>query len=300
VKLRAGGRRLEIEPQRPLVMGIVNVGEDSVADPLQLRTLAEQLEHAHGQLRGGASVVDVGALSGRTDTPAITEDREIEMLVPLVAALAEEGVTVSVDTWRPKVAAATIEAGAAIVNDVSGLLDERMAEVAADTGAGLVLMHTKAPPKVARFPAYENPLADVRSRLEELVGRAKALGVAEEQLILDPGLDYAKTPAESIAVLRRLHELAELRRPLLLAVSRKYFLGMLRGRLPEERLPSTLAAIGFGVDAGASILRVHDVAEVVDYLAVRKTLAGDGVVELAGDPEAESLKWLPPKGAAGA
>ena len=125
--------------------------------------------------------------------------------------------------------------------------------------------------------------------------RACNAGVAEEQLILDPGLDFAKTPSESIAVLRRLQELHTLGRPLLLAVSRKYFLGMLRDRLPGQRLAATLAAVGFGVDVGAQIVRVHDVTEVADYLAVRDALRSSDPVELLGDPLAEELKWLPPK-----
>lgn len=295
MRLDLAGTSLDVDRARPLVMAIVNVGEDSVADPLHLQTLSAQLQHARAQIAAGAAIVDIGVQSGRTDTPIISEQREIDLLTPLVAALADDGATVSVDTWRAGVAAAAVQAGAAIVNDVSGLADPGVAEVAAQTGAALVLMHTKAPPKVARFPGYEDPLDDVQAMLERLMQQASGAGVSEEQMILDPGLDYAKTPAESIEVLRRIGELQSLRRPLLLAVSRKYFLGMMRARLPEQRLGATLAAIGFGVDAGAAIVRVHDVAAVLDYLAVRADLRGKEPVELLGDPHAEQLKWLPPK-----
>lgn len=276
-------------------MGIVNVGEDSVADPLRLWTLEDQLRVARGQVAAGAAMIDVGAQSGRTDTDAISVEREIALLKPLVSALAGEGVLVSVDTYRAAVAAAMVEAGAAIVNDVSGLADPDMAAVAADSGAALVLMHTRAAPKSASFPGYEDPLADVHAVLERLMQRASAAGVAEDQLILDPGLDFAKTPQESIEVLRRLPELKSLRRPLLLAVSRKYFLGMLTGRRPLDRLAGTLAALAFGVEAGAQIVRVHDVAETADFLAVRAALEGKGEAPLRGDPRDEALKWLPPK-----
>lgn len=295
MRLQAAGRRLELDPRRALVMGIVNVGEDSVADPLHLSTLDAQLRHAHAQLAAGAHIIDVGAQSGRTDTEALSVEREIALLTPLVSALAGEGVLVSVDTWRAEVVAAALEAGAAIVNDVSGLSEPAVAELAASFGAGLVLMHTKAPPKVAAFPGYDDPLADVRSTLEALIEQAQARGVRREQMILDPGLDYAKTPEESIEVLRRLGELNGLGLPLLLAVSRKYFLGMLRDRLPTERLASTLAAVGCGVDAGARIVRVHDVRETVDFLSVREALTGARPVELLGDAGADALKWLPRK-----
>lgn len=276
-------------------MGIVNVGDDSVADPLRLWTIEQQIPLAREQIAAGARIIDVGAQSGRTDTPEISVEHEIELLTPLVGALASEGAIVSVDTWRAEVASAAVAAGAAMINDVSGLADPEMAKVAADSGAALVLMHTRAAPKAELFPGYEDPLADVVAMLQRLIGRALDAGVDFEQLILDPGLDYAKTPHDSISVLRRLGELRSLQRPLLLAVSRKYFLGMLTGREPLHRLSATLAAVGFGVDAGASVVRVHDVAAVADYLAVSKALRSDGPPPLVGDPDDQALKWLPPK-----
>lgn len=293
--VRAAGHALQLDGRRPAIMGIVNVGEDSVADPLRLWTLEDQLRAARGQIGAGAAVIDVGAQSGRTDTEEISVEREIELLEPLVSALAGEGALVSVDTYRAAVAAAMVDAGAAIINDVSGLADPDMAAVAAGGRAALVLMHTRAAPKSARFPGYDDPLADVLTMLERLMRRASAAGVADDQLILDPGIDFAKTPQESIEVLRRLSELKSLGRPLLLAVSRKYFLGMLTGRSPVDRLPGTLAALSFGVEAGAQIVRVHDVAETADFLAVRAALRGEGQACLRGDPHDETLKWLPPK-----
>lgn len=296
MRIKAAGASLALEPRRPLVMGIVNVGDDSVADELRLTTLAQQLEQAHSQISAGATIVDIGVQSGRTDTPIISAKQEIAQLTPIVEALAAEGAIVSVDTWRAEVAGAAIAAGAAIVNDVSGLADPEMASLAADTRAALVLMHTRAAPKAESFPGYEDALGDVMSMLEEMIGRAMDAGVAAEQLILDPGLDFAKTPQESIEVLRRLDELHSFGLPLLLAVSRKYFIGMLTNRQPSLRLAGTLAAVAFGVDMGAQIVRVHDVAEVADFLAVREALRSEGPATLLGDPEAESLKWIPPKG----
>ncbi len=295
MKVSAAGRLLEVDATRPAIMGIVNVGDDSVADPLRLWTLEDQMEAARAQLAAGATIIDIGAQSGRTDTGIMPAQREIELLTPLVGALAAEGAVVSVDTWRAEVAQAAVEVGAAIINDVSGLAEPELAAVAARSGAALVLMHTRAAPKTVSFPGYEDPVTDVARMLEALVEQARQAGVREEQIILDPGLDFAKTPQESVQVLRRLGELQRFGRPLLLAVSRKYFLGMLTGRGPVDRLAGTLAAVSFGVDAGAQIVRVHDVAETGDFLAVRAALQGKGPAEMVGDPEDHTLKWLPPK-----
>jgi dihydropteroate synthase len=294
VKLRLGRHTLELQPGSPLVMGIVNIGHDSVADSRSLRTLREQRDFALRQHEEGAHIIDVGVQSGRTDTPVISEEEEIERLVPLVSVLGGEGIVVSVDIWRSGVADAAISAGASLINDVSGLADEGMAGVAARMGAGLVVMHTRAAPKMVSFPGYEDPVADVIGFLDERIAQAVAAGVDREQIVIDPGLDYAKTPQESIEVLRRLAELQRFDRPILLAVSRKYFIGMLTNKGPEKRLAGTLAALDFGVSAGAHIVRVHDVGEVSDFLALRAALHGDGVPELRGDRNDDSLKWIPP------
>jgi dihydropteroate synthase len=276
-------------------MGIVNIGGDSVADPLLLDGLDAQLEFAMRQSDAGAHILDIGVQSGRTDTPVLPEEQEIERLVPLVRALAERELIVSVDTWRAGVAEAAIAAGAALINDVGGLVEEEMANVVAGTGAGLVVMHTRAAPKRARFPRYEDVTADILAFLEQRMQLALSRGVARDQIVIDPGLDYAKTPQESIEALRRLDEMQRLDRPILLAVSRKYFIGMLTGARPDRRMAGTLAAIEFGVSAGAHIVRVHDVAQVGEFLRVRCALRGDGMVELDGDPNDETLKWLAPK-----
>jgi dihydropteroate synthase len=295
MRLRLKGKTLDLCDGEPLIMGIVNIGSDSVADPLSLESLDAQMEFAMRQSAAGAHILDIGVQSGRTDTAVLPEEQEIERLVPLVRALAERELVVSVDTWRAGVAAAAIAAGAALINDVGGLVEEGLADVVGASGAGLVIMHTRAAPKQAHFPGYEDPTADILAFLEQRVQLALSRGVAREQMIVDPGLDYAKTPQESIEVLRRLGELGRLGRPVLLAVSRKYFIGMLTGAPPEERLAGTLAAVEYGVGAGAHIVRVHDVAQVAEFLCVRGALRGDGTAELEGDPDDEALKWLAPK-----
>jgi dihydropteroate synthase len=184
-----------------------------------------------------------------------------------------------------------------LINDVSGLSEFEVADLAAASGAGLVVMHTRAAPKTEHFPGYEDddPMADVLAFLGERLAIAREHGVASEQLIVDPGIDFAKTPRESIAVLRRLTELHRFERPILLAVSRKYFIGMLTGRGPEDRLAGTLAAVEFGVRAGAQIVRVHDVGEVVEFLRLRFSFYSADEPEMEGSMEEEFLKWLPPK-----
>jgi dihydropteroate synthase len=156
-----------------------------------------------------------------------------------------------------------------------------------------VLMHTRAAPKEAAFPGYEDPYADVEAVLRGLIARAHELGVPDDQLVIDPGPDFAKTPAETVAVLRRVGDLRALDRPILLAVSRKYFVGAITGRPPLERLGGTLAALAHGLDHGAAILRVHDVAAVTDFLRVRAVLAGEQEVP-DFDTADERLKWEKP------
>jgi dihydropteroate synthase len=278
--LEAAGRRLELG-DRPLLMGIVNATPDSFSDGGVTRTLEERVELARSLVVAGADIIDIGGESGVTNRPPVDPEEEIRRVVPLIARVtAELGVLVSVDTYKPSVARAAIEAGAAIVNDVSGLLDPGLADACADTGAALVLMHTRAAPKLKLLDrSYDGKIVDdVLGFLAERIELARARGMAFEQLVVDPGPDFAKTPAQTIEVLRALSRLHELERPILLAVSRKDFIGAVTLRAPRQRLPGTLAALAHGVDAGAHILRVHDVAEAVDFLTVRAVL--DGTLEL--------------------
>jgi dihydropteroate synthase len=281
-RLRLRGHTLELG-SRPLLMGIVNAAPDSFSDGGDHPTLQSRVALGAALVEAGADLLDVGGESARGDTAAVREQEEIGRVVPLIARLTGLGALVSVDTYKPAVAAAAIDAGAALVNDTSGLADPALANVCARTGAGLVVMHTRVPPKGTLLdPArYDDVMADVTGFLRERMALALAHGVDHEQLLLDPGPDFAKTPAQTVAVLQRLGELHELGRPLLLAPSNKDFVGALTGRPPRERLAGTLAAVAHGVDAGAHVLRVHDVAAVADFLRVLAALRGD--VELSPD-----------------
>jgi len=275
--VRLRDRTLEL--REPLLMGIVNATPDSFSDRQGEKEVAELAELALAQITAGAALVDVGGESGRTDTEAGPVDEELARVVPLVGRIADAGVTVSVDTWRAPVARAALDSGAAMINDVSGLSDPELADACAAAGAALVITHTRLAPKTKGFPSYGDVVQDVVALLRERAGEARMRGVADEQLVFDPGIDLAKTPAESVEVLRRLAELRELGRPLLVGVSRKDFVGALTGRSPAGRSPGTLAALAAAVDGGAAILRVHDVADARDYLAVRAALRGEAAVE---------------------
>ncbi|HEY2283754.1 MAG TPA: dihydropteroate synthase [Solirubrobacteraceae bacterium] len=275
--LRAGNRTLELGG-RPWLMGIVNASPDSFSDDGSARTLDRQARLARELVDAGADMIDVGGESARTGAPPVSVEEEIERVVPLVERIASTMQTVvSVDTYKPPVAAAAVAAGASIVNDVSGLRDPDLARVCARTGAALVLMHTRAAPKqrLQDTELYGNDMTgEVIAFLRERIELATAAGVAREQLILDPGPDFAKTPAQTIALLAEIERLHELERPLLMAISRKDFIGALTARAPRERGAGTLAALAHGVDAGAHIFRLHDIAAASDYLTVRAALGG--------------------------
>lgn len=275
--LRAGDRTLELG-HRPWLMGVVNASPDSFSDDGSAQTLDRQTRLARELVAAGADMLDIGGESARTGVPPVSVQEEIERVVPLVERIVATVETiVSVDTYKPPVAAAAIAAGATIVNDVSGLRDLDLARVCAETGAALVLMHTRAAPKqrLQDPDLYGEDMTDeVLAFLHARIELARSAGVAPEQLIVDPGPDFAKTPAQTIALLADVERLHELERPLLMAISRKDFIGALTSRAPRERLAGTLAALAHGVDAGAHIFRLHDIAAAADYLAVRAALAG--------------------------
>jgi dihydropteroate synthase len=292
VTLRLRDRSIEFTAGEPLLMGIVNANPDSFSDAVRLQTLDEQVEHALALVADGAAMIDVGGESGVTYTEVSAAEVEAQRVVPLVARLVAEGVTVSVDTWKASVAEPALDAGAHVINDTSGLADPRIAELCAATGAGLVVMHTRAAPKEVGFPDYEGDVrGDVVRLLSERLTLARDHGVPDAQLIVDPGPDFAKTPEESVAVLADLRALHALGRPVLAAISRKYFVGAITGRPPRERLAGTLAALGEAADAGAAIARVHDVREAADFLAVRAVLRGERPLP-AFDAGDERLKWI--------
>jgi dihydropteroate synthase len=272
--LRAGGLDVELGPE-PWLMGIVNASPDSFSDGGMHESLDAQLRLAEQLLSDGAHLLDIGGESASTERPQVEAEREIELVAPLVERIVTEfGAIVSVDTYKPAVARAAIAAGAKIVNDVSGLRDPELAEVCAKTGAGLVLMHTAAAPRERRQDPdlYDDVAEEVHAFLSARIELALERGMSAEQLIVDPGPDFAKTPAQTIRLMSSAELLHDLGRPVLMAISRKDFIGALTGRPPRERGAGTLAAFADGLDRGAHVFRIHDVAAAADFLAVRSAL----------------------------
>ncbi len=274
-KLKTATRELALG-ERPWLMGIVNATPDSFSDGGRYATVDARVDLARELLAAGAEIIDIGGESGVTNRPAVAAAEEIERVVPLIKRVVEElGAVVSVDTYKPEVAAAAIAAGAEIINDVSGLRDPGLADICASTGAGLVVMHTPMPPKVqGHNVVYGDICAEVAEFLTARIDLALSRGVAIEQIIVDPGPDFGKIPSQTVDLLSDLSYLHELGRPILLAISRKDFVGAITGRAPRERLAGTLAALGHGVEQGGQIFRMHDIADAADYLAVRAVLNG--------------------------
>jgi dihydropteroate synthase len=270
-----------IEVAAPVLMGIVNATPDSFSDGGEHPTTAARVARALELIGQGATMMDVGGQSGITGVPEVPEDTEIARVVPLVADLrsAAPDLVISVDTYRPAVVAAVLAAGADVINDISGLLYPEVAGLVAEAGAGLVVMHTRAAPKVkvlddGLYAAAGGVTDDVVAFLHDALAAAVAAGVSEEATIVDPGPDFAKTPAQTVEVLRELDRVRALGRPVLLALSRKDFIGAVTGRPPRGRLAGTLAAVGHVLGPPGTILRVHDVDAVADYIAVADVMAG--------------------------
>jgi dihydropteroate synthase len=263
-------------------MAILNVTPDSFWDAGRYEGVAAALRRAERLLDEGADLLDVGGESTRPGADPVPAGAERERVLPVVEAVVREWphVLVSIDTVKADVARAALDAGAAVVNDVSGLrLDPAMGPLCAERGAGVVLMHSRG--SVERMASYDtavygdDPVGEVVAELEGALERARGAGVDDRAVVLDPGLGFSKRTAHSAAVLRSLDRILALRRPVLLGPSRKRFIGELAGGVPlEERLSGTLAACVVGYLAGARLFRVHDVAPVRQALAVAGALAG--------------------------
>jgi dihydropteroate synthase len=266
-----------VEWTRPLLMGVVNANPDSFSDPGE-RSLDQVVAAAVAAVESGAAFVDVGAQSARTNRPPVDEAHEAALVAPAVERVraARPDAFISVDTYKPAVVEAALAAGAHLVNDVSGLRDRGVARLCAAYGAGLVVMHTTAPPLTRHQDpdAYADVAAEVAQFLHDGVEAALDEGVPPESIVVDPGVDFTKTPAQSVALLRGIDAVARLGYPVLLALSRKDFVGALTGQPPSRRDAGTLAAIAAVRHVDGQILRVHDVAAARDFLTVLDALSG--------------------------
>ncbi len=255
-----------------LVMGVLNVTPDSFSDGGRYLEVERAVEHGLALEAQGASILDIGGESTRPGAEPVPEDVELGRVLPVIEGLIERGsaVQLSIDTSKASVAAQAIRAGATLVNDVTALrADPDMAAVIADSGADCCLMHMLGEPRTMQLdPRYNDVVDDVRRFLEERVAFAVACGIDEERILVDPGIGFGKTAAHNLELLRRLHELVAVGRPVVIGTSRKSFLGRLTGRDVDHRLPGTIATNVLAYERGARVFRVHDVAPVYDALAV--------------------------------
>lgn len=289
--------------ERTYVMGILNITPDSFSgDGLrteQSAVVARALTQAHEFAAAGVDILDVGGESTRPGAQPVGADEERARVVPVIAALRQElDLPISIDTWKAEVAAAALDAGADLVNDVWGLRlppdssgtggwDLAMAALVHERGVPLILMHNRgAQASVSavggHYPrvAYDDLLAELARELRECIAFAREQGIQPGQIIIDPGIGFGKTPAQNIELLRRLSELRSLGYPLLLATSRKSFIGLaLGGAPPHERVEGTAATVALGIQAGADIVRVHDVAAIVRVARMTDALVRPGAWE---------------------
>jgi dihydropteroate synthase len=257
------GRDCRLDLSRPRIMGVLNVTPDSFSDGGQFASLAGARRHAARMVREGVDLIDVGGESTRPGATPVPAQEEMDRVVPVIEMLHREfSLPLSIDTSKSSVASAAMAAGASFINDISGLaFDPQMVHVAAASGAGLFLMHTRgAPQQMQQDTAYDDLLGEVFDYLRAAMRKAEAAGVAEQCLAVDPGIGFAKSAEGNLQILRRLAELRGLGRPILLGTSRKSFLGRIVAQPdPGQRLPGTLSTIALGVAHGAAIFRVHDV-----------------------------------------
>jgi dihydropteroate synthase len=281
---RVGSRTLDCSAWT-LVMGILNVTPDSFSDGGRFFDPEAAVVRGMQMVAEGADLIDVGGESTRPGSEPVPEEQERDRVVPVIKRLAAEvSEPISVDTRKPAVAAAALEVGAVIVNDVTGGADPGMLHVARDAGAGMVLMHMRGDPSMMQqLTDYTDVVAEVKRFLAERVGAAVAAGIDSDQLAVDPGLGFAKTSDQSLRLMRDIDEFLDLGRPVLAGPSRKSFIGHVLGTEVDDRLEGTAGAVAWLVARGAHIVRVHDVKEMVRVVRVVDAIRR-GAVEAEPSP----------------
>ncbi|HOL08001.1 MAG TPA: dihydropteroate synthase, partial [Methanomassiliicoccaceae archaeon] len=269
--------RGRLSADRTLVMGILNVTPDSFSDGGRYPDVEAAFARAERMVQEGADIIDVGGESTRPGWQPISAEEELSRIIPVVRRIASSlDVPVSVDTMKPEVARAAMEAGASIINDVNGLRNEGMLSAVKETGAAAVVMHMRGTPQDMHAEvdasAYFDVISDVMWYLNGRIEAAKAAGIPSERLIVDPGLGFGKSFEHNIELLRRCREVRCLGAPMLIGASRKRFIGQLTERLPEQRLGGSVGAAVMAAVNGASIVRVHDVDATVQALRVADAL----------------------------
>jgi len=261
-----------VEAPEFTIMGIVNVTPDSFSDGGLYTDGGAAIAHALELQAEGAGILDIGGESTRPGAEPVAADEELRRVVPVIEGLYERGVQaqISVDTSKARVAAAALDAGATLVNDVTALRgDPAMAELVASRGAECCLMHMLGEPRTMQVdPRYDDVVSEVKAFLEQRMAFAVARGVAEERILLDPGIGFGKTAEHNLELVARVDELVALGRPVVIGTSRKSFLGRITGRAVDDRLAGTITTNVLAYERGARVFRVHDVAPVYDGLVI--------------------------------
>ena len=262
-KLTAG--RFELSLDRPLVMGVVNITPDSFSDGGRFFNADQAVSHARRLADEGADIIDLGGESTRPGAEAVSESQELARVMPVLEKI--QDLCVSVDTRRPAVMKAALAGGASMINDVEALAAPGALAAVAESACAVCLMHKKGDPAtMQRDPHYDDVVGEVKAYLEQRVTAAKAAGIAAARIVVDPGFGFGKTAQHNLELLRNLSDLSEL--PILAGLSRKSTLGKITGRPVDERLAGSLAMALLALQRGATILRVHDVRETRDVIAV--------------------------------
>ncbi len=261
--------QFQFDLARPIVMGIVNVTPDSFSDGGQHASAAAAIAHARQLIEDGADILDIGGESTRPGAAQVSEQEELDRVLPVIEGLRGVTVPISIDTWKPGVMRAALAAGAAMVNDINALQAADALQVVAGTDAAVCLMHKQGTPQtMQQQPQYDNVVAEVHRFLSERVVAAEAAGIVRERIVVDPGFGFGKTLVHNLALLRGLEAFCALNMPVLAGLSRKSMLGAITGREVGERAAASVAAALIAVQRGAAIVRVHDVRETVDALKI--------------------------------
>jgi len=267
--------RFNLQLDRPLIMGVVNITPDSFSDGGRFFRPADAIAGAQRLIEEGADILDVGGESSRPGAEVVDAGEELQRILPVIRALRDSAVPVSVDTAKPEVMRAALDAGASMVNDIDALQAPGALDVLAASEAAVCLMHMQGRPRtMQQAPQYENVVAEVSAFLRGRADVAMAAGIDRERIVIDPGFGFGKSVEHNLELLRHLRRFTEAGYPVLAGLSRKSMLGAITGRPVEQRLQASVAAALLAVERGAAIVRVHDVAATRDALAVWSALRG--------------------------
>ena len=261
--------RFQLDLSTPRIMGIVNVTPDSFSDGGKFNTTDKAVVHAMQLVEQGADILDIGGESTRPGAAPVSLDEELKRVIPVIKALAQAGVPLSIDTYKPEVMRAAIDAGVDIVNDVCALQEPNALEIVAHSKVGVCLMHMQGRPQTMQVdPKYQDVVAEVRDFLDVRLKVAEQAGILRERIVLDPGFGFGKRTAHNLTLLNNLSSLQSLGLPLLIGLSRKSVLGQVVGSAVDERIHASIASSVVSVMKGANIVRVHDVKPTVDALKI--------------------------------